>query len=113
MEKNQDNQRLYQQYLNECQEYKGKLEEKLGETRQALQSAQEQTNQWNLKCIEVEKQQEFVLSGVIQYFPRFGYLDSLYSKQETLTQMVLDKVALLEREKEEAILKERVATRWS
>lgn len=113
MDKNQENQRLYEQYMKECDEHKQKLESKMDQTRKALLSVQEEANLWNLKCAEAEKQQNNVLASVIQYIPRFGYLDSLYTRQETVTQMVLDKVGFLEREKEEALLQERWATRLS
>ncbi|RNB82525.1 hypothetical protein EDM59_20440 [Brevibacillus nitrificans] len=113
MSKNQQNQRLYQQYLSECQEHKRKLEEKLGETRQSLQTAQDQANLWNLRCSEAEKQHQTVLNGILSSFPRYGYLESLYARQETLTQTVLDKVLQLDREKEEVLLQERMATRLS
>ncbi|MFY0544954.1 hypothetical protein [Brevibacillus sp. H7] len=107
------NQQLYQQYISECDKHKEILAEKLEKARLEVRELQEQSSQWNMKCQEAERQQETVLAEVKLHFPRLGYLDSLYTKQETVKQMLADKVALLEREKEEALQQERMATRLS
>lgn len=113
MSKTQANQQIYQQHCNECKEHKEIMAQKLEETRLALQEAQQKTSHWNMKCEEVERQQEMVLAEVKLLFPRLAYLDTMYAKQETVKQTIADKVALLEREKEEAMLKERRVARMS
>ncbi len=107
------NQQLYQQYIHECVKQKEFLAEKLEQMRRDVQALQEQSSHWSGKCQEAERQQETVLSAMKLAFPRLGYLDSLYTKQETVMQTAADKLALLEREKEEALQQERMATRKS
>ncbi|MFD2370966.1 hypothetical protein ACFSO0_13645 [Brevibacillus sp. GCM10020057] len=109
--KNQENQSLYQQHIKACEEQQAKLEGRLEETRKELLSWQEQANHWMLQCVEAEKQQKAVLASLIEQIPRLAYLDSLYTRQESVTQTVMDKAAILEREKEEAFLRERQVTR--
>ncbi|MDN4095464.1 hypothetical protein QYF48_21975 [Brevibacillus agri] len=113
LRKNQENQSLYQQHIKECEEQQAKLESRLEETRKELMAWQEQANQWILRCTEAEKQQKSVLTSLIEHIPRLSYLDSLYTRQESVTQTVMDKVAILEKEKEEAFSRERQVTRLS
>lgn len=113
MEKTLAAQQRYQQHLHDCEQQIESLTEMLEKVQKELESVQEQANLWNMKCTEVERQQEVVLADVKLHLPRMDYLDSLYTKQETVKQMLVDKVALLERDKEEALLHERMATRLS
>ena len=113
MEKTLANQKLYQQHILECERNREMLAEKLEQARQEMQTALEERNRWQMKCQEVERQQESLLADVKLHLPRLGYLDSLYTRQETVKQMLGDKLALLEREKEDAMRQERIATRQS
>ncbi|WP_289139632.1 hypothetical protein [uncultured Brevibacillus sp.] len=113
IEKTMTTQQLYLQHIHDCEKQTEYLTEWLEEAQKDVAALQEQYNRWNMKCTEAEQQQEAVMADVKIHFPRLGYLDSLYTKQETVKQMVTDKVALLEREKEETMQQERVATRLS
>ncbi len=107
------NQQLYQQHIHECEKHEELLTEKLEKARVDVQELQALARHWTMKCQEAERQQETVLAEVKLHIPRLGYLDSLYTKQETVKQILADKVALLEREKEETLQQERTATRMS
>ncbi len=73
----------------------------------------ERLHEWKNRFEQAESYQQKVLIELKALYPKFNYLDSLYPKESSIVQTLLENVVALEKEKEQLLLKERTATRMS
>jgi len=113
IEESMKNQQQYSDQVTESNEKKTNKKKERREKEEILNQEKARLHEWKSRFEQAESEQQKVLVELKAVYPKFNYMDSLYPKESSIVQTLLEGVAVLEKEKEQLLLKERTATRMS